>query len=138
MKINSLYPVIGTKNIDASKQFYTSHFDFETVFDSDWYISMATSGNPSFELALLDYTHPSVPEKFQVQAKGLLINIEVEDVDQVYNHICRQGIDMILDIKSEEWGQRHFIIEDPNGLLVDVIQNIEPTGEFADQYQQSE
>ncbi|THB79312.1 MAG: glyoxalase/bleomycin resistance/extradiol dioxygenase family protein, partial [Desulfobulbaceae bacterium] len=37
-------------------------------------------------------------------------------------------------IKSEDFGQRHFIVVDPNGILVDVIQNIEPSAEFAEQY----
>jgi hypothetical protein len=31
---------------------------------------------------------------------------------------------MVLDLKSEKWGQRHFITKDPNGLLIDVIQNV--------------
>ena len=133
MKINSLYPVIGTKNIPSSKRFYSRHFDLDTVFDSDWYVSMKTRNEPAFELAFLDYTHPSVPGAFQTRTRGVLINIEVDDVDTVYDRLCKEGLEMILDIRSEEWGQRHFIVEDPNGLLVDVIQNIPPTGAFAEQ-----
>ncbi len=41
---------------------------------------------------------------------------------------------MVLDLKSEKWGQRHFITKDPNGLLVDVIQNVPPSEEFVQQY----
>ncbi|THB80026.1 MAG: glyoxalase/bleomycin resistance/extradiol dioxygenase family protein [Desulfobacteraceae bacterium] len=135
MKINSLYPVIGTKNIESSRAFYAEHFDMETTFDSDWYASMKTKGDSGFELAFLDYTHPSVPVAFQVEGKGVLINIEVADVDQVYDRLGNKGVEMVLDIRSEEWGQRHFIIQDPNGILVDVIQNIEASGEYAAQYQ---
>jgi len=41
---------------------------------------------------------------------------------------------MLLDLKSEERGQRHFITKDLNGLLVDVIQNIPPAEAVARQY----
>jgi len=44
------------------------------------------------------------------------------------------GLPIVLDLKSEEWGQRHFIVEDPNGILIDVIQNIEPSAEFKEEY----
>jgi len=63
-----------------------------------------------------------------------LVNVEVADADQVYERFTSAGVEMVLDIRSEEWGQRHFIIQDPNGLLVDVIQNIPPAAGFTDQY----
>ncbi len=135
MKINSLYPVITTKKLDASKAFYTNHLNLEITFDSDWYISMKTSKGRTFELALLDYTHPSLPPAFQHATQGMLLNLEVEDVDAEYNRLKSSGLDMVLDIKSEDWGQRHFIIQDPNGILIDLIQNIEAKEEFKEQYQ---
>lgn len=38
---------------------------------------------------------------------------------------------MHLELRSEAFGQRHFITSDPNGVLVDVIKVIPVTGEFA-------
>ena len=40
---------------------------------------------------------------------------------------------MLLDLKDEAFGQRHFIISDPAGVLIDVITPIPMTGEFAGQ-----
>lgn len=134
MKINSLYPVITTDKLEITKDFYKTYLDLGVTYDSDWYISMRTAYEPLFELALLDYKHPSLPEAFQKPTSGVLINIEVEDVDVVYDRFVSLGIEMVLDIRSEEWGQRHFIVQDPNGLLIDVIQNIQPEGEYKEQY----
>ena len=53
--------------------------------------------------------------------------LEVADVDREYNRLKKEGLPMLLDLKSEEWGQRHFITKDPNELLIDVIQNIPPS-----------
>ena len=134
MKPQSIYPVIGTDKITESRDFYTRYFDFEVTFEADWYVSLKSSQNPAYELALLDYRHPSLPEAYQKPAQGVLINFEVENVDIVYEELKEAGLPVLLELKSEDWGQRHFIACDPNGILIDVIQNIAPEGEFAEQY----
>ena len=65
MKINSLYPVIMTSDVASSKAFWTTHFPFELAFDADWYVSLKTTQQPAFELALLDADHPTVPASFR-------------------------------------------------------------------------
>jgi hypothetical protein len=42
--------------------------------------------------------------------------------------------DPALSLRYEEFGQRHFIVVDPDGNLIDVIQNIPPTDSFAAAY----
>ena len=134
MKLKSCYPVICTDKLEASTDFFKNNFDFSLTFESDWYMSLRSNSNPNFELALLDYYHPSIPENYRKTAQGVIINFEVADVDNEYQRLKANDIKMILDIRSEEWGQRHFIVEDPNGILIDVIQNIEPTDEFKQDY----
>lgn len=135
LNVQGYYPVIATRQVEASRDFYNRHFGFDIVFDAGWYVSMKLGTNSVFELALLDCTHPTLPEGYRQPAQGLLINFEVEDVDAVYNTLVRdQGLPVALDLKSEDFGQRHFITVDPNGVLVDVITPIEPSAEFAAQY----
>ena len=37
-------------------------------------------------------------------------------------------------IKDEDFGQRHFIFEGPDNLLIDVIEIIQPSEEFLKLY----
>lgn len=134
MNIDACYPVICTDKIDASKEFYTTNFDFESTFEADWYVSLKSRRNPNYELALLDFRHMSLPEGFKEPTRGVLINFEVPDVDSVYARLKAKNLQTVLDLTSEEWGQRHFIIQDPNGILIDIIQNIEPSEAFVEQY----
>lgn len=132
MKINSLYPVISTRNVAESKAFYLEHFPFEVAFDSDWYVSLRTEGEQPFELALLDYRHETIPVRFREPLTGgLLLNFEVEDVDSVYHAFQDAGLPMHLELRNEDFGQRHFITSDPSGVLIDVIKVIPFAGEFA-------
>lgn len=136
MNLKSSYPVICTGKIQESRDFFIHNFDFETTFEADWYVSLVSKSNPNYELALLDYHHSSLPENFRKPAKGVLINFEVSNVEEEYERLKTKDVPIVLDLKSEEWGQRHFIAVDPNGILIDVIQNIQPSEEFAAQYKE--
>lgn len=48
--------------------------------------------------------------------------------------ICKAGLPITLPLRDEPFGQRHFIITDPAGTLVDVIKPIPPSPEFAAMY----
>ncbi|TDD94786.1 VOC family protein [Actinomadura rubrisoli] len=133
MMLTSFYPVIGTSRLAECHDFYTRLFGFETTFEADWYVSLRRQG--PYELALLDYTHPTVPEGYRAPVQGLLLNFEVEDVDAEWERLVGgEGLRPELELRSEEFGQRHFIVADPGGVLIDVITPIAPSGAHADQY----
>ncbi|WP_433327157.1 VOC family protein [Spirillospora sp. CA-294931] len=132
MVLSSFYPVICTTRLQESRDFYTGLFGFEITFEADWYVSLKRD---SHELALLDPTHPTVPEGYRVPVAGLLLNFEVEDVDAEWERlVARGGLKPELDLRSEDFGQRHFIVADPNGVLIDMITEIPPRGEYAEQF----
>jgi catechol 2,3-dioxygenase-like lactoylglutathione lyase family enzyme len=133
MKLSSMYPVIGSQQLTATKDFYTSHLGFSVTFEADWYISLIREAD-AYQLAILDHTHATVPEGFRKPVQGLILNFETDDVDEVYERVQAAGLPIHLEIRDEAWGQRHFITSDPNGVLIDVIKIIPPSGEFADQY----
>jgi catechol 2,3-dioxygenase-like lactoylglutathione lyase family enzyme len=135
MRFNSFYPVIMTRDLAASKAFYTGHFGFGVTFEADWYISLKADQDPPFELALLDPIHPTVPAGFRRGLEGgLLLNFEVDDVDGEYERLRQAGLPIHLDLRTEAFGQRHFIVADPNGVLVDVIKVVPPSSDYAALY----
>ncbi|MHA6623997.1 VOC family protein [Pseudonocardia sichuanensis] len=137
MELTSFYPVIGTPRLREAHAFYTQLFGFETTFEADWYVSLRRPGPPSYELALLDHTHPTVPEAYRRPVQGLLLNVEVEDVDAEWERlVVRGGLTPELTLRSETFGQRHFIVADPSGVLVDVITPIAPGAEYSEAFRE--
>jgi len=133
--LTGFYPVICTRRLRASHAFYTELLGFETTFEADWYVSLRRPGSIPYELALLDHTHPTLPEAYRRPVGGLLLNFEVEDVDAEWERIVtRGGVRPELDIRDEDFGQRHFIFADPDGVLIDMITPIEPTAHHAHGY----
>lgn len=135
MDVSSFYPVICTTRVADTRDFYVEMFGFEITFEADWYVSLRRDGEPAYELAVLDASHPTLPEGYRQPVAGLLLNFEVADVDGEYRRLVDgRGIEPVLTLRSEEFGQRHFIIADPAGSLVDVITEIPPSAEFADSF----
>jgi catechol 2,3-dioxygenase-like lactoylglutathione lyase family enzyme len=132
MQISSVYPVLCTADLAASKDFYVRLFGYEVTFEADWYVSLRRG---PYELALLDHEHPTLPAAYRRPVAGLLINFEVAD-DQSFPFgvDVGEGLAPELALRDEDFGQRHFIVADPNGVLVDVITPIPPTQEYATQY----
>ncbi|MEV0387005.1 VOC family protein [Nonomuraea sp. NPDC050643] len=132
MRLSSFYPVICTDKMAESKDFYVRLFGFEVTFEADWYVSLRRGAH---ELALLDHTHPTLPAAYRRPVAGLLLNFEVDDVDAEWERLVQgEGLVPELALRDEDFGQRHFIVADPSGVLVDVITPIAPSPEFAAQY----
>jgi len=134
MKSTSYYPVILTKDVQATCRFYVEHFRFAAKFESDWYVHLQSNEDERVNLAILDCYHETVPEIAKSAVSGLILNFEVEDVDKEYQRVKANNLPMILDIRDEDFGQRHFITADPNGVLIDIIKPIPPSTEFLEQY----
>ena len=131
MKTTSYYPVIQTDEVSKTADFYRTHFRFDTKFEADWYVHLRSSEDPSVNLAILQYDHETIPEEARRRTTGLILNFEVEKVDAEYERAQSGGLPILKALRDEAFGQRHFITKDPNGVLIDVIQPIPPSEEFA-------
>lgn len=135
-KLTGFYPVLATGDVAATSDFYIRHFGFEAVFTADWYVSLQRPDAPQFELAILDAAHPTVPEGHRSRLQGgLLLNFEVDDVDAEHARLVGEaGLTELLTLRTEDFGQRHFIVAAPDGVMVDVITVVPAAGEYAEQY----
>ena len=134
MNVTSFYPVVMTHDVAATAAFYRTHFGFRPLFEADWYVHLQSETQPEVNLAVLDGHHGTIPAEGRGRVGGLLLNFEVDDVDAEQARLAAAGLPMVLTLRDEAFGQRHFITRDPNGVLIDVIQPIPPSGDFVAQY----
>ncbi|MEO0484846.1 MAG: VOC family protein [Pseudomonadota bacterium] len=134
MNITQYYPVLQVADVAATTAFYRNHFDFDPAFEADWYVHLQSRHDPSVNLAILDAWHDTIPEPGRGLSKGVILNIEVADVDALYTRVTQAGLRVLKSLRDEPFGQRHFIACDPNGILIDVIKPIPPAQEFLAQY----
>jgi catechol 2,3-dioxygenase-like lactoylglutathione lyase family enzyme len=133
MNVSSCYPVIAVDDVAEAAGFARSWLGFRTTFASDWYVSLVD--DHGHELAFLRWNHETVPAGHRRPVAGLLVNLEVDDVDDQWERlVVRGGLPCVRDIRTEDFGQRHFILAAPGGYLVDVITNVPATGPYVTAY----
>ena len=49
------------------------------------------------------------------------LSIEVDDVDAVYADVLKRGLRVVHPLTDEPWGVRRFFVEDPDGIVVNVL-----------------
>ena len=131
---NSSFPVFIVPDIGKAKVFYTEHFDFGIAFENEWYLHLVSASG--IQIGFMLPGQPTQPAMFHpaYEGRGVIFSLEVEDVDAAYAEARERDLKVVLDLRSEDWGQRHFCIEDPNGLHLDVVQEIAPTAEYEESY----
>lgn len=126
-----MYPVLYSRDVAAASTFYTTWFGFEPTFESDWYVSLRQRSNPAYELAVIAAGHDTIPAAGRAEVSRLLINIEVDDATAEAQRLATAGVTIAQELRDEPFGQRHLIVAAPDGVLVDVIEEIPPSEEFA-------
>ncbi len=119
MKLNA---GIITEKLEETKKFYTEILDFGITFENEFYLLMHTP-DQSAEISFLLPNHPSQQPLFQSEfsGQGIYLTIEVENVDEIYNDMKNKNVEIRIEIRDEPWGDRHFAIQDPNGIGIDIV-----------------
>jgi catechol 2,3-dioxygenase-like lactoylglutathione lyase family enzyme len=121
-KVMKMNAGIVTAKLKESKAFYERVLNFGVTFENDFYLLMHTP-NHSSEISFLLPDHPTQQPLFHkaFAGAGMYLTIEVADVDAEYKRIKTLGVPVVIDIRNEEWGDRHFAIADPNGVGIDIV-----------------
>ena len=130
--MKAVYPVIVSRDLDACKRFYTSLFGFRSLFEVDFYLHLAREDG--VQLGFVHDQHASIPDGWRRPAAGVFITIETDEVNELHERARALDMEIAYPLLDEEWGQRHFMVRDPNDLLVDVVKLIPPTPAFMERY----
>ncbi|HTV67535.1 MAG TPA: VOC family protein [Rhizobiaceae bacterium] len=130
VRVRDLYPLVTTPNLFEARDFYVRHFGFQVAFQSSWFVYLvgpADGDTRGATLAFMSPDHPSNPpgpEAFD--GKGMIVTVEVGDAAAFFEKFKREGAAIHYSLTSEDWGQKRFMVRDPSGMLVDVVEQIAP------------
>lgn len=122
--LKTIYPLIITDKIKECSKFYTDLLGFTKVFEQDWYVHLLhqqSGAELAFMVSNADNQPTFLHPKFQ--GEGVIISLEVTDARGEFVRLSgAEGVKFELDYTEEEWGQNHFILRDPSGAYVDVVE----------------
>jgi len=130
IETEAMFPVMVTLKLDEVKQFYESVFGFNAFFyDPNFYLHLV-SPSTGAQLGFLMPDNDSQPAFLHpiMSTDGYVISLEVKDAAQAYSEAKNLNLSIAMHLKEEVWGQLHFMLQDPAGFRVDVVQHLEVAG----------
>lgn len=52
------------------------------------------------------------------------VSLNVDDIDDQCERLREEGVDIVTPIETEPWGERFFQMQDPNGLVYQLVQRV--------------
>jgi len=123
MKITASALSLTVADPEASARFLERTFDFERAMAADGFVSL-THPDVGFNVIYLRAGLPTFKprERAGRTADGVLVVLVVDDVDAHHERLAAAGTAILTPIETEEWGERYFQVEDPNGVIIQPVQ----------------
>jgi uncharacterized glyoxalase superfamily protein PhnB len=124
MKVTASAISLNVPDINASAEFLKRHFGFTEAMSVPDQVASLTRADLGFNLIYLktgmNTFKPS--HRAGTAGEGLLIALVVENIDHEYERLLHENVPMATPIETEPWGERYFQVEDPNGIIVQLVQ----------------
>ncbi len=105
----------------ASSFFLQQHFGFREDVAAAGFASL-TRDDVGMHVALVVTGMPTLPEPQRERVSGGLIRaIVVDDLEGELARLQAEGVAITMPLTVEEWGERAFQVQDPNGVVVQLV-----------------
>ncbi len=127
MKSIGLVPELAVKNLKIALDFYLNLLGFEILYDRpESFFAYLQKENSEIMLHQLGQGRDFITKDFEYPlGRGVNFQIEVLDVDSIYNKLLENKITIFLPMEekwyrkgSVEVGNRQFCVQDPDGYLL--------------------
>ena len=111
----------------AGAEWFVEHIGFEINVDIGWYVNTQHAQHKNLSLDFVQRDHGSLGEgMLGASVAGTLVAFLVQDVDAEEKRLREAGLEFVLPLVSEPWGQRRFQVAGPEGLFVEILQLVAP------------
>ena len=124
-----VYPCLCVDDLIRSIEFYRALLGLDVVADVGWYAELAWDADPA-QIAFVARGHATVPSGCDAVRGGVLVSVIVTDATAIHARAVGLRAELVLDLRDEDFGQRHFMVLDPDRFVVDVIEQIPPSVSF--------
>ncbi|MEL6354184.1 MAG: VOC family protein [Cyanobacteria bacterium J06627_28] len=125
IELKAMYPLYVCEDLEAQQVFYSENFGFQAVFfEPGFYLHLINRNNGTqvgFMLPNLATQPPFLHAK--ATADGMVLSFEVADAKEAYAKAQQQNLNIHVELKEEPWQQTHFMVKDPAGLILDIVED---------------
>lgn len=111
--------VLAVKNLEVSANFYQNEMGLKTEWKGDgWHF--LSRGN----LFVMLGECPDDRSAFETKNHSYFAYLDVDNIDYLYSEYQSKNIEVISEIKDQDWGQREFGIRTVDGHRIMFGQSI--------------
>ncbi|NIR32490.1 MAG: VOC family protein [Gammaproteobacteria bacterium] len=127
MQLGTLdYTVVIVEDLDRSLEFYTQMLGLELAHRSGPFAQMQTG---TTRLAFCTREAMAQTLDFRIlppanSAPAFELGFKVDDVDAAYKELTGKGVPSVAAPADRPWGQRTAYVRDPDGYLIELVQDL--------------
>lgn len=127
MQFSKFATAIMVEDVAATRDFLVEKLGFKVTVDLGWYVDFCHESAESFMFDIVQVDHESTPEPYRGRpVAGTIFALVVEDAAAEEARLREAGAEIVKPCTDEPWGQRHFYVAVPGGLLLELVQMIAP------------
>jgi catechol 2,3-dioxygenase-like lactoylglutathione lyase family enzyme len=113
MRVKRIVANVNTENVSEAKSFYKDVLQLDTLMDHGWIETYGLLGEDGIQISFASQGGSNTPTPD--------LSIEVDDVDEVFEHMKSAGFSIEYGPVDEPWGVRRFYVRDPFGKLINIL-----------------
>ncbi|MFC7489692.1 MULTISPECIES: VOC family protein [unclassified Knoellia] len=127
MEFSSFTVSLNVVDVEASASWTKQHLGFTEAMAADGFVALQHEQTGTSIVYLRVGLSTFKPASAAGPANGLLLALTVDDIDAQYGRLQAEGVSIVTPIETEPWGERYFQMADPNGVIYQLVQWVEPT-----------
>jgi catechol 2,3-dioxygenase-like lactoylglutathione lyase family enzyme len=122
VRISSSAVSLTVDDVSASSKFLATHFGFVERMSADGFASLGRD-DAGMDVVFLRRGIEVLPEPLRDhRATGVIVAFVVDDLAAEQERLRAEGVPITLPLREEPWGERLFMVEDPNGISYELVE----------------
>ena len=127
MRISSSAVSLTVDDVPASSAFLAGHFGFTEEMAADGFASLSRDDG-AVDVVFLRRGIEVLPADLRERhADGVIVAFVVDDLEAEQERLRGEGVAITLPIREEPWGERLLLVTDPNGIVYELVEWVQPT-----------
>lgn len=129
MQVTQVGAAFATTEPTTAGAWFAEHLGFEVLVDLGWYVSTHHPDREGLRVDFVRRDHETWVEP-ATGVSGTMLAFVVPDVDKQHDRLVSDGVSILKPLVTEPWGQRRVQVAGPDGLVIELVQPVEPDPEW--------
>ncbi|MEH0548189.1 VOC family protein [Streptomyces sp. B21-105] len=128
MQITTSTVSLTVDDVAASQRFFTTHLGYAEQVAAEGFASLSRD-DAAVDIVLLARGSEVLPaDQRDRRASGLILAFTTTGIELQEKQLRAEGVEITMPLREEPWGERLFQVTDPNGVIVQFVEWVAPSG----------